>query len=61
MDVSELEKLVMILIRERREGRRGSVAYYNAWVHLAYEGDYSADEIETLIQNWKHMLNGQVS
>jgi hypothetical protein len=61
MDVSELEKLVMILIRERREGRRGSVAYYNAWVRLAEEGDYSSNEIESLIQNWKHMLNGQVS
>lgn len=61
MDVSELEKLVMILIRERREGRRGSVAYYNAWVQLADEGDFSSDEIESLIQSWKHMLNGQVS
>lgn len=60
MDVRVLEKLVMILIHERNEGRRGSPAYYNAWNQLADE-DYSDDSIETLIHEWKHMLNGQVS
>lgn len=59
MDVLELEKLVMTLITERREGRRGSVAHYNAWVRLADGADFSADEIEALIRNWEHMLAGQ--
>ena len=59
MNVLEFEKLIMILITERREGRRGSPAYYNAWNRLAEEGDYSGDEIETAVQNWKYMLDGQ--
>lgn len=60
MEVRELEKLVMILIHERNAGRHGSPTYYNAWNQLADE-DYSDVEIETLIHEWKHMLNGQVS
>jgi hypothetical protein len=60
MEVRELEKLVMILIHERNAGRHGSPAYYNAWNQLADE-DYSDVEIETLIHEWKYMLNGQVS